>query len=114
MCSRRVYCTLYDMRKWRDTDQIIAGELYTVEHGLSVRAVMFRVDDILLTSAFCSRTVALRKVRHRTMTMVSALFSQRLLRGNMSLVPYTLISSLTLLTKSETVLIGVFSTRKLS
>ena len=52
MYSRRVCCALYDMRKWRDTDQIIAGELYTVEHGLSVRAVVFRVDDILLTSTF--------------------------------------------------------------
>jgi hypothetical protein len=102
------------MRKWRDTDQIIAGELYTVEHGLSVRAVVFRVDDILLTSVFYSRTAALQKVRHHTMTMVSALSSQRPLRGNMSLVPYTLISSLTLLTKSEMVLIGVFSTQKLS
>ncbi len=36
MRAKRVYCALYDMRKWRDTDQIIAGELYTVEHGLSV------------------------------------------------------------------------------
>lgn len=36
MRAKRVYCALYDMWKWRDTDQIIAGELYTVEHGLSV------------------------------------------------------------------------------
>ena len=47
MRSRRVCFTLYDMWKWRDTDQIIAGELYTVEHGLSVRTVVFRVDIYL-------------------------------------------------------------------
>lgn len=109
--TRRIdlYKCFWLLNKWRDTDSIIfEGELYTVEHGLSVSR-LFSYSFLRLWHVFKSPMVALLKVRKQT-TTVLAHFFRRLPLANTFQDLFTLISSLVSSMRSEMVPTGVSST----
>jgi hypothetical protein len=89
----------------------IIGELYTVEHGLTVGLVQW--TDSSQSYNILSLTVACLVVQPRIPPKASALSSRRHRPGSMFPAPSTLISSPTLSTRSARALTAAFSTPRL-
>ena len=83
-----------------DRDQLCTGELYTLEHGLSVSMdVLGFVSNVPIhfSRLFCSQMAVSRKARHRIPIVASRRFSLRPVLENTSLDRSMLILSPALL-----------------
>ena len=107
------FSSLLKILKSRDADLhlTIAGELYTVEHGLGVSALL--LPKSLIDPTRVGRLMAAISIPRMTTTMASAHSSPRRLPGNMSHVPFILILNLMSSMRLRAVLTGVCSIQRL-
>ena len=99
--------------KSRIITNIQPGELYTLEHGLSVRRPNFVHIILIYEPFFISLTVASSKDHHPTRIVVFPRSSLSQIQENTSLAPYTSIWSPVLSTMSKVVLTGLSFIRRL-